>query len=448
MFVNVFRRWAAVGLAIFVLVLPSSRALALPGDVELVSVTMYGYETHMSSQSPSISANGRYVSFSSDSPDIVVGDTNDVYDIFVRDRQAQTNLRVSVDGEGNEANQVSAVSVLSADGQWIAFQSSASNLVDGDTNGTLDVFLRNLTTGTITLVSVNNDGEQGNGESTFPAISGDGRFVVFCSEATNLTADDTNGVMDIFVRDTWLGKTTCVSCLPDGQVPAYGSGHGRISDDGRYVVFMTYDLLPEDTNGVGDVYRYDRATGSLELISVGLDGALADNHSSEADISGDGRWVVFSSAASNLVAAGECPVWCVYLRDMKNGTTHRISRTLEGEPFNATNASLSYNGRFIAFWTKSALVPEDTNTSEDIYVLDTQRELFSLVTITADGTLSDGVIGGFSISGDGRFVVFASNARNLVPDHIGSRVDVFVKELSWPPPPLTYVYLPTIHVAK
>ena len=170
------------------------------GTTRRVSISSTGTQANDASDSPSISADGRYVAFHSDATNLVAGDTNGASDIFVRDRQAGTTTRVSVSSAESQGNDDSYNPSISADGRSVAFQSDASNLVANDTNGTSDIFVRDRQAGTTRRVSISSTGTQGNNNSDAPSISADGRYVAFPSDATNLVANDTNGTSDVFVR--------------------------------------------------------------------------------------------------------------------------------------------------------------------------------------------------------------------------------------------------------
>ncbi len=180
-----------------------------------------GSEANDSSLFPAISADGRYVAFTSLASNLVPGDTNGVQDIFVHDRQTGKTTRVSVDSAGSEVNGISILPAISADGRYVAFTSFASNLVAGDTNGLTDIFVHDRQTGKTTKVSVDSAGSEANGFSLLPVISADGRFVTFTSFASNLVAGDRNGVQDVFVHDRQTEETARVSAdSDDGQLKA------------------------------------------------------------------------------------------------------------------------------------------------------------------------------------------------------------------------------------
>jgi Tol biopolymer transport system component len=231
------------------------------------------------SEPPALSDDGRYVAFSSTASNLVGGDTNHLQDVFVRDRQAGTTERVSVATGGEQANERSLSSVISADGRYVLFQSFASNLVAGDTNGVGDVFMRDRATGTTTRVSVSNVGEQGNGISSSPAVSDDGRYVAFASYASNLVVGDTNGVTDVFVRDMQTGTTTRASVASGGAEAQGSSSSPSISAGGSLVAFdsLAANLVPGDTNGSNDVFVHDRQTSATTRVSVASGGTQAND---------------------------------------------------------------------------------------------------------------------------------------------------------------------------
>ena len=251
-----------------------------------------------------LSGDGRYVAFSSDATNLVAGDTNGALDIFVHDRQTGSTHRVSVDSLGMEANGVSQNPTISGNGTLVAFRSTATNLVAGDTNGFADVFVRDRLAGTTVRVSVGPAGAQGNNGSSSPALSADGRFVAFDSPATNLVAGDTNANFDVFIHDRACGVTTRVS-LDDGGVQGNGSSTGSdISADGRFVGFRSgaTNLVAGDTNGVSDSFVRDRQLGRTARVSVDSSGTQGNGISYPTALSADASSVLFDSDATNLVA--------------------------------------------------------------------------------------------------------------------------------------------------
>ena len=308
------------------------------GQTTRVSVASDGAQGNSVSYWASISADGRFVAFESWAGDLVAGDTNDVWDVFVHDRQAGQTTRVSVASDGTQGNSNSHLPSISADGRFVAFRSEASNLIEGDTNGDYDVFFHDRETGQITLVSVAPDGTQGNAASYWPSIDADGRFVAFASRATNLVEGDTNGFQDVFVHDGQTGQTTRVSVASDGMQGTYRSGHDgvSISADGRFVAFQSdaTNLVPGDNNATKDVFVHDRETGQTERVSVPSAGTQGNSDSSQPSMSGDGRFVAFTSQATNLVAGDTNGSWDVFVRAWGVTTT---TLTVQSTPITGIN---------------------------------------------------------------------------------------------------------------
>jgi hypothetical protein len=254
---------------------------------------------------PALSADGRVASFSSPANNLVPGDTNNTYDLFVHDRMSGVTERISVDPSGAEADDASFESALSSDGRFVAFTSLATNLVPGDTNGHLDVFVRDRSNGTTERVSVDSNGLEADRDCFTPTLSSDARYVAFASDATNLVPGDNNQDWDVFVHDRATGTTERVSVDSSGAEANGMSWYASISGDGMRVAFESSatNLVAGDTNQCTDVFVHDRSTGATERESVASDGSEGDCDSIVASISGNGRDVVFSSCATNLVAS-------------------------------------------------------------------------------------------------------------------------------------------------
>ncbi len=274
--------------------------------IELVSVSSGGVQGNSNSYSHGgtlLSADGRFVTFYSYANNLVAGDTNDRYDIFVHDRQTDTTERVSVATGGTQGNSDSYEASISADGRFVTFWSHASNLVAGDSNGSPDIFVHDRQTDTTERVSVATGGTQGNSESYEASISADGRFVTFRSLASNLVAGDNNGAYDIFVHDRQTDTTERVSIATGGAQGNDGSVDPSISADGRFVTFYSYasNLVAGDSNGIIDIFVHDRQAGTTQRISVSDDGVQGNTNSFVPSISADGKHVAFFSYATNLV---------------------------------------------------------------------------------------------------------------------------------------------------
>ena len=347
---------------------------------------------------------------------------------------------------------------LSYDGNFVAFFSASSNLVKGDDNGVGDVFVRDVAKGTTTLVSMSSDKKIGNGESTYPSISGNGRFVAFTSRASNLVADDNNGVADVFVYDRESGTTELVSVNQSGEsanAECY-TYFPSISYDGRYVVFMSKagNLTANDTNENWDVFLRDRQERRTVRVSLGVNGENGNGPSLHAVISGNGRYVAFNSKASNLVQDDRNGAEDVFLYNRLANRISRVSIGPNGSEGNGDSdrAAISFDGRRVAFSSvASNLVPDDRNNAEDVFVRDLRENATKLVSIGRGGVqmmqldidrhdlccilslaccLIDTILDRKSvISADGNTIIYRSDAPNLVPDDFNGRQDIFVHNI-------------------
>jgi Tol biopolymer transport system component len=402
---------------------------AFPGTTTRVSVDSAGNEGNEFSGEPSISANGRFVAFSSGASNLVPGDTNGVADIFVHDQKTGTTTRVSVDSAGNEGNGDSFAPSISANGRFIAFQSDATNLVPGDTNSTFDVFVHDRKTGSTTRVSVDSAGNEGNDFSGGPSISADGRFVAFTSFASNLVPGETNLTADVFVHDQKTGTTTRVSVDSAGNEGNDFSFAPSISANGRFVAFESdaTNLVPGDTNSTFDAFVHDQKTGSTTRVSVDSAGNEGNGDSFAPSISANGRFIAFQSDATNLVPGDTNSTFDVFVHDQKTGSTTRVSVDSAGNEgnFGSFSPSIGANGRFVAFSSNATnLVPGDTNGDVDVFVHD--RHTGTTTRVSVDSVVSPLP----SLSANGRFVAFQSDATNLVPGDTNSTLDVFVHHLA------------------
>jgi Tol biopolymer transport system component len=436
---------ATAGVAVVI----GANTAASPGSTELVSVSSSGVPADKGGGEAAISGDGRYVAFDSDATNLVPNDSNGITDVFVRDRQTGATTRVSVNSVGEEANLGGSSPSISPEGRYVAFQSEASNLVSGDTNGLIDVFVHDRNTGMTERVSVNSEGNEANGVSYFKsAISSAGRYVAFGSLASNLVEGDTNGKTDIFVRDRETGTTTRVSVDSAGNESDGFSEEPAISPDGRYLAFTSgaTNLVPGDTNYYADVFVYDRQTGVTERVSLESGGyqAIGGNSVGHA-ISADGRYVAFDSEAVNMVRAGSCGVsWSggcsdVFVHDRHTGVTERVSVSSDGVWANrgSGGATISSDGRYVSFTSgASNLVDGDTNmcapeyNCPDVFVHDRLRGATTRVSVDSGGGQSNSWSGLTSfMSADGRHVTFGSLATNLVAGDTNGVGDVFVHDL-------------------
>ncbi len=375
---------------ILVITLTVTTVFAAPGDTTRVSVDSSGAQGNNASGDPSISADGRHVAFVSAATNLASGDMNGFNDVFVRDIDGITTTLVSVDSSGAQGNGASSEPSISADGRYVAFKSDAANLVGGDTNGLSDIFVRDLNLNTTTRISVDSSGAQGNNASDKPFISADGRYVTFRSFATNLVGGDTNVGPDVFVRDLTLNTTTRVSVDSSGAQGNGGSDTPSISTDGRYVTFRSVatNLVGGDTNGQADIFVRDTVGNKTTRASVASDGTQGNAGSSCASISADGRYVVFYTDSTNLVSGDTNGANDVFLRDRITNTTTRVSVDSNGAEGNSTSVRpvISANGRYVAFDSvASNLVSGDTNGMWDAFVRDTVRNTTTRVSVDSSG---------------------------------------------------------------
>ena len=280
---------------------------------------------------------------------------------------------------------------LSSDGRDVVFRSSASNLVDGDTNDATDIFKRDLSTGAITRVSTGSNGEQANGFSGIAAISANGRYVVFESGASNLVPNDDEG-SDVFVKDTLTGAICCASKAPNGDVAGSYSDsylYPSISADGRRVVFFSEasNLVPGDSNGVLDAFLYDLTSGLVQRISTSSSGAEANGPVLDARIAGDGSHVVFTSGASNLVPSDTNGYDDVFVKNVGTGVVQRVSESAAGAEADSTSVGgcASADGRYVAFVSGATNLGPDAEPGSNLFVKDMSTGSLRLVSTDSSG---------------------------------------------------------------
>lgn len=412
------------------------------GKTTLVSISSTGLYANNRSDDPSISADGRYIAFSSSASNLIENDTNLREDVFVHDRETGKTTLVSISSTGVYGNNRSESPSISADGRYVAFISFASNLVENDTNGgsnfnKSDVFVHDRQTGQTIRVSMSSTGEQANNSSFSPSISADGQFVAFDSDASNLVPNDTNESYepyrgrDVFVHDRQTGQITRISVSSTGAQADNGSLNPRISADGMVVAFDSYATnLVANSGTTFPVYVHDRQTGQTTAVPLFTDkpsvyGVTPGN----LDISADGRFVAF---AVTLYSADQTiDLRDVFVHDRQTGQTTRIafpslSVIVDGY---AEAPSISADGRFVAFGsTISNLVENDTNNASDIFVSDRQTNKITRVSVSSDGAESNKYSHNPSISDDGKFIAFESLAYNLDVDK-NNWQDIFVHEV-------------------
>lgn len=412
-------------------------AVAAHGPTIRASVSSGGGQSNEASSRPAVSANGRYIAFSSDATNLVSGDINNVRDIFVHDRVTNSTQRVSIRTGGEQANGPSFSPAISDDGQVIAFYSLASNLVDGDTNGRADVFAHDRQTGQTSLMSVVIGGA-GNGDSRDPDISGDGRYVVFSSSASNLIGGDTNQADDIFRWDR-VGLLMERISVDSNEAEANDySRHPAVNGNGQRIVFTSDagNLVAGDGNFTADIFLRDTATGTTSRVSITDGGGEANGTSWLPDISGGGEHIVFVSLATNLVANDNNGYADVFLRNTGTGRTHLISIATDGTQGNnpSEDPAVSADGRYVAFDSfASSLSPGTSLDLRKLFVRDRTTNTLLLASISTTGLIGNAGSWEAALASGGRYVAYTSNATNLVANDTNERADVFLHDFVGPP---------------
>lgn len=352
------------------------------GLTKRVSITSNGAQASGDPSRPSISGDGRFVAFSSDAPDLVTDDNNAHHDVFLHDRDSGATQVVSISSTGELGNHDSFTRrpSLSYDGRLIVFFSAADNLVPGDSNGVMDVFLHDRLTGATELISKSTDLQQGNADSSYPTISSNGNFIAYYSDASNLVENDLNGSTDVFLYNRLAQTTTRVSISNSGEEGNDLSDLPSISADGRFVAFFSLasNLVAGDTNGKADIFVRDTHDGLTRRASVASDGSQANGLCDVPSLSADGRYIAFYSFADNLVPGDDNGFTDVFRHDFLTGETIRISIGASGTQ--GTNDSLcsaiSADGQVVGFYSyANNLIPEDNNNQPDVFIRDLSPQI-------------------------------------------------------------------------
>ncbi len=344
------------------------------GEIVLCSASSTAEEGNGDSENPCISLDGRYIAFESTSTNLVSGDNNGHGDIFRKDMVTGEIIRCSTGSENQEANGESRKPAISADGRYVAFYSIANNLVP-DANASFrrdNVFLKDCDTGKVTCCSSSSTGEIANMESLDPAISPDGRYIVFASSATNLIPNDTKGQQEIFRKDIQTNEIILVSSNGENEQANQDSIEPAISGDGRYILFASrannLTSASKDTRNDA-VYRKDLETGEIVCCSTSKNGEIGNGNSESGQISLDGKFVVFDSDAPNL-AKGSNRKTHIYLKDLETGNISICSTTKDGDLENEDSRfpSISADGKSMTFESESTnLAPLRPKTDVSIY---------------------------------------------------------------------------------
>lgn len=402
----------------------------LSAQITLVSTTPAGANSGGDVQAPTVSDDGRYVTLEGFLPNVGSG-------VLVKDRVTGAVVRASVATGGAQA--ASGVrAMISGDGKFVVFTSYATNLVPGDTNAAADVFVHELATVTTTRVSVSTSGQQGDAASDFATVSGDGRFVAFQSLAKNLVLGDTNNMVDVFVHDRVLGTTQIVSLNASGGPCAGGAGYPRISADGRVIAYSSVSndiVLPDNFTAGAELYARDLPTGvttRVSLTSAGAQGVgtfynLGSEYPWCGGMSRDGSFIAFvGSLGMDAAYPNE---GLLYLRDRSAGTTRLVSVSPIGQTLNADHegGTMTDDGRFVVYGTHQRMTPDDVNPDCDVYVRDMALGTTRRVSPELPGQLNNS----FQPSGDGVMtpsgstVVFESSSPHLLAIDTDSFIDAY-----------------------
>ncbi|AET66132.1 cell wall-binding protein [Desulfosporosinus orientis DSM 765] len=395
--------------------------------MELLSISSTYVPGNGTSNHPSVSADGNYVAFSSTADNLAGYDNNQVTDIFVRNRLTGETECVSVSSGGTRGDGNSFFPSISGDGRYVVFESYGSGLVAGDSNNVCDIFLHDRQQDTTILVSKAFDGSWANNASYKPFISTDGRYIVFSSRASNLVEEDTNNnLIKIFLFNTQTQEISRISANSDGDCD-----YPMISADNRYIVYSSTatNLVSGDENGVEDVFCYDREKGLTTLVSVAYDGSQSKGASQNPSISANGRYIAFWSDATNIVNGDINNSSDVFVRDREAGTVTLVSVNSDGLQGNgySFNSIISSDGRYVAFTSDADnLIDCDSNDVTDVFVHDIQSGQTICVSEEPEGAPGNGFSDEPCLSLDGSYITFSSGANNLVSQDVNELTDVFI----------------------
>lgn len=390
---------------------------ALPDlAIKLVSTSSTGVIGNGYSFSPSVSADGRYVSFDSLAINLVSGDTNDYLNsVYIKDTQTGEVKLVSANSAGVIVNSKTYNRSISDDGRYVAFVTENSS-----------IYIKDTQTEELQLLSVGSTGIIGEN----PTFSSDGRYIAFESTASNIVSGDTNGQSDVFIKDTQTGIIQLVSKSSAGAVGNSGSYNPSISVDGKYITFSSdaSNLVNGDTNMDKDIFIKDTQTGEIKLLSESSARVIGNYDSSKPSISSDGKYVAFTSGAGNLLIE-DSPYHDIFIKDTQTGAIKLVSASSAGVGgnYDSYSPSISADGRYVAFESKASnLVSGDTTQTSDIFIKDTQTGAIQLASVSSGGAIGNGQSYAPSISTDGKYITFYSYASNLVSGDTNDSPDIFI----------------------
>ena len=437
------RRTAATGavaLTLAIMVTAPTSAVASDGStrppthsITLESVGYDGLSADQHCSSPQVSSRGRYVVYTSNATNFVEDDDGYHNDIFVTDTRDSTTELITRGRDGEFADDDSAQHDISANGRFTTYVSYARNLDPYEGETYLQVFLHDRRKGESILVSRNADGDAGNAASSSPAISADGRFIVYESMAKNLVSQGKN-LSKILLYDRLTKETTLVSRTASGETPNDDSWVPEINADGTVVTYSSRasNLDRPDNNGYTDVFRVELATGEVELISRTPDGQSGIRSSRFSSISDDGRFLAYESTAWDLLPGDENEDADAFLYDHELGTTTLVNATPDGgfpadTEYGTSFVKIAPDGRWVAFTSDASdLVPGDDNGDPDVYRRDPVRERTKLINVALDGGFSIAGAGGATWAPNGQTIVFQSAAPDLVDDYdVVATINIF-----------------------
>jgi uncharacterized repeat protein (TIGR01451 family) len=445
MMMPTLRLVVALSMFVTLSVVLAPASVAVPGNLTLASTSDTGIKGNGASDIgpgfvwPSLSADGVTVAFSSEATNLDPADTDSLRDVYVKDLVTGDLTLVSTSDTGVKGNAPSDSASISADGRMVSFSSEATNLDPADTDSLRDVYVKDLVTADLTLVSTSDTGVKSNGPSG-GALSPDGTRLGFWSQATNLDPSDTDLNFDVYVKDLTSGDLTLISTSDAGTKGNNHSVFSALSADGTVASFWSVasNLDPADTDSIEDVYVKNLLTGELTLASTSETGIKGDDTSDDASLSEDGTIVAFASFAGNLDGADPDHLQDVYVKNLVTGELTLASTSDTGIKGNldSNSPSLSADGSRVAFRSLADnLDPADIDAVlYDVYVKDLVTGDLMLGSSSDAGTDANDGNGGPSVSADGTRVAFTSVATNLDPADTDLFIpDVYVKELGQPP---------------
>ena len=395
--------------------------------------TSRGTPAVQQSDFPSISYDASRVVFQSRQPNLVAGDTNGLFDIFLFERRSKDISRISVSSAGAQATGSSFKPEISGNGRFVVYHSNATNLVgNAQANATSNVFRFDIDTATTELVSVNLAGDGADGVSNAQDLTTDGSLVVFDSDAPGLVAQDTNGLHDIFVRDMDNATTERIVAF-DGAQPNGASFAPTVTETGRYVAFesLATNLVDADVGSALNVYLYDRVLDVIELVSAAPNGSAADGASTNPVVSRLGRYVAFTSQATNLVAADGNGVSDVFRFDRFTKDIERVTTNFEGEDSQAGGGSPSMadRGEIVSFTSASSDILETPSQFTPlVYQKDMRTGRVRVVSTSSEGALADAASVNTATDRSGRYVAYTSVASNLDGDDLNPLEDIYLTD--------------------